>query len=119
MHYKKQAIQELVVKLLAEGFRPFVAESGTHGFYTNEGGTRLVSFQCDFYVRFFGNYKTSNPNLTGTGWVMDESDAGDYQKMFDADPPKWAVGSAPSRLTTVAEHQDFYQVSNRYKEVVC
>ena len=114
MDYKKQAIQELVVKLLADGFRPFVAESGTHGFYTNEGGTRLVSFQCDFYVRFFGNYK-----ITGTGWLLDEKDSGDYQKMFDECLPRWVVGSATSRATTLAEHLDFYQAANRYKEVAC
>ena len=115
MDYKKQAIQELVVKLLADGFRPFVAESGTHGFYTDAAEKRLVSFQFDFYLRFFGNH-TGGPKH-GSGWALDEDDAGDFQKMFRTPTPRWA-GGITCRPTTVAEHQAFFQDSSRYTEIL-
>lgn len=69
--YKTEAIKQLAAEIKRAGFRVFIAERGTYGFYTDTDGTRVVSFQYDLCgMTFSGNYKTSNPRGTGSGWGL-------------------------------------------------
>ena len=117
--YKKKVIRDLVGKILEIGFRPFVAERGTHGFYTDLGGTKLVGFQCDDPfdgLSFFGKHQTSKPTLCGTGWRFDKREGDDLRAMFDNPPPQWALKGATSRPTTLVEHLAIFGNSSRYTE---
>ena len=117
-NYKVQAIAELAAKIKAAGFRVFIAESGTYGFYTDEQGTRVVSFQYDLGgFRFSGNYKS---NHCGTGWGLGESarvSAQGFRAMFESNPPRWATRGEPVSLTTLGQHLKTYQASSRYIEL--
>lgn len=119
-NYKTQATAELAQRIRAAGFRVFIAKSGTYGFYTDADGSRVVSFQFDLGgFKFSGNYKTSNPRSTGTGWGFGESadvSIKGLHSMFNSYAPQWAVGSAEWRFTTLAEHLKTYQASSQYTE---
>lgn len=117
----KAAALELAATIKAAGFRAFIAEKGTYGFYTDAEGARVVSFEfCFGAPKFSGNYRTSQPKSTGTGWVMGEvwpvtPEA--LKRMYGADAPRWAVGSAQWQPTTLAQHLATYGKSSRYTEV--
>lgn len=121
--YEKQAILLLAAKILKSGFRPFVSGSGTHGFFTDAGGSKLVSFQYDplyfprFDIVFFGNYKTSKPLECGTGWRIECQERGDLRAMFHRPPPHWALKGATSRPTTLVEYLALFGDSSRFEEV--
>lgn len=117
MDYAVETIKALTKEIKDAGFRVFIAESGTYGFYTDTDGSRIISFQVDGWsgVRFSGNYTTSNPRKTGTGWVL-ETDT--FSAMFNQQAPRWAVGNATWRYTTLAENLATYQPSSKYKEVL-
>lgn len=117
--WKQEAIQKLVNKALAQGLRVFIAERGTYGFLTNEEGNRVVSFQFDFSaIVFSGNYKTSLPKQTGSGWrITDGETVYDYTKLLWAVPPQWAVDSATWKYTTLDQHLSMYGKSSKYQEV--
>lgn len=119
-NYKTQATAELAQRIRAAGFRVFIAKSGTYGFYTDAEGTRVVCFQFDLGgFKFSGNYKTSNPRSTGTGWSMGESadmTSQGFTSMFRSYAPSWAVRGAEWRFTTLAEHLKTYQASSQYTE---
>jgi Fe-S cluster assembly iron-binding protein IscA len=116
MSYKVKAIKELAQEIKAAGFRVFIAKSGTHGFYTDAAGTKVVSFQFDLGgFKFTGNYKTSQPSRTGTGWQLQD---GSFEDMFKQMPPNWAVGSGIDwKYTTLEQHLKTYQASSQYVEV--
>lgn len=68
MAYQLKVIEELSEKLLAFGFRVFLSESKTYGFYTNEKGCPLISFQVNYLTPVFsGNYSPATKRH-GTGW---------------------------------------------------
>ena len=68
-NYKTQAVADLAAEITAAGFRAFIAKSGTYGFYTDDNGSRVVSFQYDIEgITFSGNYKTESPRTTGKAW---------------------------------------------------
>ena len=115
---KKAWVAETATKIKAAGFRVFLAESGTYGFFTDETGERVVSFQLDLLqTTFSGNYKTDRPASTGTGWRISDQDTGDYRGMFAEYPPRWAVGDAKWKFTTLDQHLSMYQSSSHYREV--
>lgn len=119
--YQQEAIQELAAKLKKKGFRVFIAERGSYGFYTNEEGSKVVSFQYDLGgFSFSGNYKTSNPRRTGAGWqiVKDSYGCENFQSILDSVPPKWATRGATWKYTTLEQHLASYQKSSKYKEIV-
>lgn len=121
MNYKQQAIAELAGEIIAQGFRAFIAKDGDYGFYTDAEGTRIVSFSIDLgIIKFSGNYKTSAPQQTGTGWAInyDHNAPIDFKCMFDQYAPRWATGPATWRFTTLAEHLKTYQPSSQYTEIV-
>ena len=118
--YEKEAAQAVVQAIKAAGFRAFLAESGTYGFYTDADGSKIISFQCNGIEgpKFSGNYKTSAPRQTGTGWrISDDFNASDLDKYFNASPPHWAVSCAKWEFTSLADHQATYQASSKYTEV--
>lgn len=113
--YKTKAVAELAIEIKRAGFRVFVAESGTYGFFTDIEGSRVVSFQFDFGgFTFSGNYKTSSPRQTGTGWRL-ENDS--FAGMFNQRAPSWATGANSWKYTTLAQHLADYQQSSRYVEL--
>ena len=112
MNYKQQETRELASELIAQGYRAFIAASGTYGLYTDAEGSRMVTFQyglCGF--EFGGNYRSPG---NGSGWRLETES---FDRMFKANPPHWAVGRTPTRLTTLAEHLDIYGSSSKYVEV--
>jgi hypothetical protein len=116
LNYKKQAIQKLTIKILIKGYRVFIAKNGEYGFFTNDSGSRLVSFQCDLGgITFSGNYKTNNPRQTGTGWRIGGGNI-DIDQVFNAYPPRWALGCSSFKYTTLEQHLNFYGRSSGYTE---
>lgn len=121
MSYKVEAVAQLAQEIKAAGFRVFIAKSGTYGFYTDEAGSRVVSFQLDLGgFKFTGNYKTDQPRSTGTGWGLGESASVSVEglrTMLESNPPQWAVRSANWELTTLEQHLKTYQASSQYTEL--
>lgn len=119
-NYKVEAIKELAADIVKAGFRAFIAERGTYGFYTDAEGTRVVGFQYELGgISFSGNYKTDQPCSTGSGWgfgIPSDYDSVAYKSMFQSGPPGWAVGSANWKLTTLVQHLATYQASSKYTE---
>jgi len=123
---ERERIAELAESIRGAGFRVFLADSGTYGFYTNAEGSRVVSFsvlktwsagQSDLGgATFGGNYKTSEPRRTGNGWKFDEG-RHDYAAMIEEGAPQWATKGATWRHTTMAEHLATYGKSSKYAEV--
>lgn len=112
--YEQDLIDSLVAEIKAAGFRVFLAERGTYGFYTNEAGSSIVSFQIDLgTINFSGNYESEQ---SGTGWRLDTSD---FESMLKAMPPQWAVGreTRAVRMITLADHLKRYQSSSKFTEV--
>lgn len=118
--YKVEAVKELGAAILAAGFRLFIAEGGTYGFYTNAEGYRVVSFQYDLGgFKFSGNYKSKS---CGTGWVMGDIASwskADFEQIFwnAAHAPRWATNGEPVEITTLVQKLRTYQASSRFAEV--
>lgn len=113
--FARELIAELVPQIKAAGFRVFVAERGTYGFYTDAAGSKVVCFQVGLGgLEFSGNYKTSAPSSTGTGWrLLTQPPA----EMFKQGPPQWALHGATWEYTTLEQHLKTYQASSKYTEV--
>jgi|GEM_PF-5470220 len=117
--FKRQAIQNLTTSLKEWGLRPFVAESGTYGFYTDREGQSVVCFQIDYTCfKFSGNYVTSEPRVYGTGWCMGEACNVSKQQAYNMlhNGPSFIV-SCGYRLKTLEEYLKDYQKSSRFVEV--
>lgn len=113
MTYKTEAVAQLAQEIKGAGFRVFIAKSGTYGFYTNDEGSKVVSFQYDLGgFKFSGNYKSKS---CGTGWVLDDNMALDA--MFKAGAPHWATKGQAVQCTTLEQHLNTYQSSSVYTEV--
>lgn len=113
MPYKIEMVKELANEIKAAGFRVFIAKSGTYGFYTNEAGSRVVSFQADLGgIKFSGNYKSKS---CGTGWGLDDSMS--FEAMIKAGAPHWATKGEAVQLVTLEQHLKIYQQSSMYTEV--
>ena len=118
MSHERQTISELVPKIKRQGFRVFLAGSERYGFFTDEDGTRVISFQVDYLsVSFSGNYKTDAPGKTGTGWRITDNDTGNYKEIFNSYPPQWATSDSKWKYTTLKQHLGTYQKSSKYTEV--
>jgi len=112
--YKKDAIKALAADIVKSGFRAFIAERGTYGFFTDADGTRTIGFQYDLGgIEFTYNYKSDQPRQTGTGCRIE---AGDYGHMLNQGPPGWATRGANARPVTLAQHLATYQQSSKYTE---
>lgn len=117
MSYKQEMVQELAKRIKSAGFRVFIAERGDYGFYTNEEGSRVISFGVDLgMTKFSGNYHTNNPKQTGTGWMMQHGGPEDYARLFDSAAPQWAHQGAKWDYTTLDQHLKTYGPSSKYAE---
>lgn len=120
---QKEAL-EFVELVLDSGYRAFLAERGTYGFYTDAEGSRVVSFQIDCPNSVSGNYRPVNVaehgRQLGTGWRimgrLPESKK-ELQACFDASAPLWATQGLPVTLVTLEQHLKTYQQSSRYTEI--
>lgn len=118
--YEKQRAQEIAQSALDAGYRPFIAEKGNYGFYTDADGTRVVSFQVNGYFEesVSGNYVTNEPQKTGTGWrIADSVNTQELDDYFNMNAPRWAVGDAKWRHATLTDELNRYQSSSRFKEI--
>lgn len=115
--YKTEAVQQLAAEIKNAGFRVFIAKRGTHGFFTDTNGSRVVSFQYEpSGFKFSGNYKSDQPRSTGTGWDMGKAISANYNELFNSGAPRWAVGSAEWKFTTLAQYLATYQSSSVFTE---
>ena len=119
MNYKQQAIKELATAIKSQGFRVFIAKNGGYGFYTDQDGTKVISFQYNLGgYSCSGNYKTNQPTQTGTGWGISNDFTSYHAKdAFDQTPPEWALGKAEWQYTTLDQHLGQYQKSSGYTEL--
>ena len=117
--YERQTIDSVASTLKGYGFRVFIAERGTYGFYTDESGKRIVCFQCSLgTLSFSGNYHSTR---SGQGWRIADSivtpTKDDAQRWLEANPPQWAIGNDAVTMKTMDDHLKQYQQSSQYKEV--
>lgn len=120
MTRNQQLVSEVAAQILAQGYRVFIAKRGDYGFFTDAEGSRVISFGCDLGgINFSGNYKTSIPQQTGTGWRITDNlyDAFDCAQIFNASAPWWAVGDATWNYTTLAQYLKTYQPSSEFSEL--
>lgn len=115
MNYKQEAIAKLTQQIKHEGFRVFIAKSGTYGIFCNKEGTRVTSFQYDISgIRYFGNYVTDQPKRTGDGW---EALHGSFADINTEYPPSWATKDAKWSFKTLEQMQKDYGASSYYVEL--
>lgn len=120
IHERERANALMVARAaIAKGYRAFLAESGTYGFYTDAEGTRVVCFQSSYSMPCVsGNYVTSCGRETGSGWQIDDGFSAErVDDYFQARPPHWAVKNHKWRYATLEDHLQRYGVSSRYVEV--
>jgi hypothetical protein len=119
---KKQYINELASNLKNKGFRVFISASGAYGFFTNEGGDRVVSFQVDdlsYQYSFSGNYypeKASSGVQVGRGWRLDNNLS--FKNMIASNAPQWATAGHAVKYTTLEKYLKTYQNSSQFTELV-
>jgi len=118
---KKALIAHIAQRLKSFGYTVYIAEDGTYGFYTDD--TRVVSFggQWNFSVDFSGNYITSAPQQTGTGWgisggrELSDIDAETARRFITENAPQWATrGASVVKYTTPEQYLKTYGPSSRY-----
>lgn len=115
MTTKQDIAKDLAASIKAAGFRVFLSGNGEYGIYTDAEGSRVVSFSSEYGMpKFSGNYTTSAPRHTGTGWRLRVAS---FTEMFNEIPGSWAVGSATWKYTTLKQHLDTYQSSSKYTEI--
>jgi len=118
--YQNETARRVADEAIRAGYRAFIAKRGHYGIITDTEGTRVVSFQVDLCsVDFGGNYVTSAPQRTGTGWQIlrhGTGSAAEIHRAMREDPPAWALCGAAARLTTLEEHLKMYD-SSGYAEV--
>jgi hypothetical protein len=62
----KERTAELVKKIKSFGYPVYLSEKGNYGFFTNADGSRIVSFQIDY---FFFNFSANHKSIgLGTGY---------------------------------------------------
>jgi hypothetical protein len=109
---QRALIMKFAIAAVERGYRAFVAERGTFGYFTNE--SRVVSFQVNFYtIKLSGCYLPSND---GTGWrISDDATEDDIDDALIMGAPEWA--SKSPTYTTHKQYADFYQKSCKFTEV--
>ena len=62
----KERTAELVSKIKSFGYPVYLSEKGNYGFFTNADGSRVISFQIDY---FFFNFSANHKSIgLGTGY---------------------------------------------------
>ena len=115
-NYKRKVALEVVRRAIAEGLRVFLAHDGKgdYGVFTDQAGTRVVSFQVGVGgPSFYGNY--GPPSLAaGTGWKITDGFPATLSELLAARPPEWCKGW--QYLTTLPQHLAAYE-SSHYREM--
>lgn len=117
---RKIETYEFAARMIAMGFRVFVAEQETYGYITNDTGSRVLCFSFSWDCSLSGAY--GPPTTTsGTGWRMDETPdmlrtKEDVNAALYATPPLWCRGGW-KHLSTEAQYRAQYQSSSRFKQI--
>ena len=114
--YKKEETRKLAESMVDAGYRAYIAEGGTYGYFTD--GKKVVSFQYDLCgFKYGGNYVTSDGHSCGTGWRLDDNDS--FSGLISQTPPYWTgVQNTQWHYTSLEEHRKQFQRSSKYKEVI-
>lgn len=119
--YARQATQGFAERITALGFPVYVAKSGTHGFFTDPEGRRVVSFQFEFDESLSGNYGPPS-KYAGTGWKMATSPnslrtADDVTAALTEEPPRFCPKGENGWqwFTTRDQHLKVYGQSSGYQ----
>lgn len=120
MSIRQSAALAFAKHIKALGFRVFLAERGTYGFFTNDEGSRVVSFSFSDGSSLSGNYGPPSRE-SGTGWRMTRSPedlrtAEDVRAALAAMPPEFC-GKGWRYMTTLEQHLQAYGASSRYYEI--
>ena len=120
IEHERLMIKELADEILEEGLRVFISSKGTYGFFTDQKGSRVVSFQINYSsISFSGNYNTNKPQSTGTGWAIGDGAVSDYQQLLHTPIPDWAVsGATVVNFRTLEQHLKMYNSSSNYTELL-
>jgi len=114
--YKKEETKKLAESIVEDGYRAYIAEGGTYGYFTD--GIKVVSFQYDLGgFSFGGNYKSSDGRACGGGWRLEDSNT--FRGLISQSPPNWTrVHQTKWHYTSPEEHRKQFQSSSRYTEVL-
>lgn len=121
----KQRVIELCNKIKSFGYPVYIAESGTYGFFANADGSRVISFQIDYW---FFNFSTNHKGIClGTGYRITNDEQCPIWEIDNFCTPEFLdiLINAPiyrSRRknekfiswTTLQQHLDSYQQSSKY-----
>ena len=112
--YNKLAMEETSKDILQKGFRVFISNSGTYGFYTDRQGLNVVYFQADLSgISYSGCYSSPVGSGCGTGWCLDTTD---YGTMLKSMPPFWATKGFRVSMHNLKSYIDKSSHSG-YKEI--
>lgn len=122
MSYKHDYTKAFAERMVALGFRAFIAKDGqdTYGIVTPQDGSRVMSFSFSVGATLGGNYGPPSRE-SGTGWGLEVSPEdlntkADVERALASYPPQFC-GKGWRYLTTLDQHLAAYQSSSRYKEV--
>ena len=121
----KERTAELVNKIKSFGYPVYLSEKGNYGFFTNQDGSRLVSFQIDhFFFSFSANHKSiglgSGYRITNDEqcllWDIDNFCTAKFlESLINA--PVYISRRKNERFlwwTTLEQHLERYQSSSKY-----
>ena len=122
----KERTAELVAKIKSFGYPVYLSEKGNYGFFTNADGSRIVSFQIDY---FFFNFSANHKSIgLGTGYRITSDEKCLLWEIDNFCTAKFLEGliNAPiyrSRRknekflswTTLDQHLATYQSSSKYQ----
>lgn len=114
---RKRIIKSLAKQIKAEGLRVFLSEDGEHGFFTNEKGDRVVSFQLDYLTSeslFFGNITTEHTRNICTNHFQIDSFLS-FKEMLSSTDKK---GYKSVSYCTLEKYLNIYQKSSKFSELV-
>lgn len=118
-------ITRLAKVLKSFGYDVYISESGTYGFFCNPDGSKLISFQIDyFFINFSANHRSNN---LGSGYrITGDEQCIVWQMEFWATKEFFdgllACKPYKSRKkneyfikwTSLNEHMAFYNSSSKY-----
>ena len=122
----KERTAELVSKIKSFGYPVYLSEKGNYGFFTNADGSRVVSFQIDY---FFFNFSANHKSIgLGTGYritndekcLLWEIDIFCTAKFLESliNAPVYRSRRKSEKFiswTTLNQHLAMYQDSSKYQ----
>lgn len=121
----KERTAELISKIKSFGYPVYLSKNGNYGFFTNSDGSKIVSFQIDY---FFFNFSANHKSIgLGTGyritndeqcplWEIDNFCTAEFlEKLINA--PIYKSRRKNEKFlswTTLEQHLKSYQDSSKY-----